>query len=100
MLKHFRRATRAKRAASRRRGADSAVIDSLLGSAAMQIQVNGEPREVAPGTTVRALLESLGLGETLVAVERNQEIVPRAEHASTEVGDGDRLEIVHFVGGG
>ncbi|MBX3274464.1 MAG: sulfur carrier protein ThiS [Sandaracinaceae bacterium] len=66
----------------------------------MRVQVNGEPREVAPGTTVRALLEALGLGDTLVAVERNQEIVPRAEHASTEVGDGDALEIVHFVGGG
>ena len=66
----------------------------------MQIQVNGEPRDVAAGTTVRALLESLGLGETLVAVERNQEIVPRAMHKETEIGDGDRLEIVHFVGGG
>ncbi|MCB9597750.1 MAG: sulfur carrier protein ThiS [Sandaracinaceae bacterium] len=66
----------------------------------MRIQVNGEPREVAPGTTVRGLLEALELGETLVAVERNHEIVPRAEHARTEVADGDQLEIVHFVGGG
>ncbi len=66
----------------------------------MQIQVNGEAQEVAPGTTVRAVLESLGLGETLVAVERNHDIVPRAQHAETELHDGDRLEIVHFVGGG
>ena len=66
----------------------------------MRIEVNGEPHEVAPGTTVRALLESIGLGETLVAVERNHEIVPRAEHPRAEVHDGDRLEIVHFVGGG
>ncbi|MEZ4339297.1 MAG: sulfur carrier protein ThiS [Sandaracinaceae bacterium] len=66
----------------------------------MRVQVNGEARELAPGTTVRGLLETLGLGDTLVAVERNQEIVPRAEHATTEVADGDRLEIVHFVGGG
>lgn len=66
----------------------------------MRIEVNGEAREVAPGTTVRALLEALGLGSTLVAVERNRQIVPRAEHATAEVADGDRLEIVHFVGGG
>lgn len=66
----------------------------------MRIEVNGEVREVEPGTTVRALLEGLGLGDTLVAVERNQEIVPRAQHGDTPVADGDRLEIVHFVGGG
>lgn len=66
----------------------------------MRIEVNGEAREVAPGTTVRSLLTELGLGETLVAVERNRDIVPRAEHAHAEVQDGDRLEIVHFVGGG
>jgi sulfur carrier protein len=66
----------------------------------MRIEVNGEPHELARRTTVRELLVSLGLGETLVAVEKNHEIVPRASHASTEVEDGDRLEIVHFVGGG
>jgi len=66
----------------------------------MNIEVNGEPREVPPGTTVRALLETLGLGDTLVAVERNREIVPRARHGETMVDDGDRLEIVNFVGGG
>ncbi|GAB5540738.1 MAG: sulfur carrier protein ThiS [Sandaracinaceae bacterium] len=66
----------------------------------MQIEVNGEARSVDAGTTVRGLLEALGLGETLVAVERNQEIVPRAEHAEAKLADGDRLEIVHFVGGG
>lgn len=66
----------------------------------MRIEVNGEPREVAQRTTVRELLVALGLGDTLVAVERNHEIVPRASHQSTEVEDGDRLEIVHFVGGG
>lgn len=66
----------------------------------MRIEVNGEPREVAERTTVRDILVSLGLGETLVAVEKNHEIVPRASHPSTEVEDGDRLEVVHFVGGG
>ncbi|HEY8429524.1 MAG TPA: sulfur carrier protein ThiS [Sandaracinaceae bacterium] len=66
----------------------------------MRIEVNGEPREVAPGTTIAALLEQLGLGGVLVAVERNQDVVPRAEHARTTIADGDRLEIVQFVGGG
>lgn len=66
----------------------------------MRIEVNGEPREVAPGTTVLGLLEELGLTGVLVAVERNRDIVPRAEHARTAVADGDRLEIVQFVGGG
>ncbi len=66
----------------------------------MQIVVNGEARDVAPGTTVRALLVDLGLGDTLVAVERNTLIVPRKEHATTALVEGDALEVVHFVGGG
>ncbi len=66
----------------------------------MRITVNGDPREVAPGTTVRALLEQLGLTRGPVAVERNREVVPRAEHENTELAEGDVLEVVHFVGGG
>ena len=66
----------------------------------MRVQVNGEARELAPGTTVRGLLETLGLGDTLVAVERNREIIPRAQHVSATLNDGDALEVVHFVGGG
>lgn len=66
----------------------------------MKIEVNGEAHEVADGTTVRALLIELGLGDTLVAVERNRDIVPRAEHPEAVIADGDQLEIVHFVGGG
>jgi sulfur carrier protein len=66
----------------------------------MRIEVNGEGREVEAGSTVRDLLIALGLGETLVAVERNEAIVPRAQHAEAELYEGDRLEIVHFVGGG
>jgi thiamine biosynthesis protein ThiS len=66
----------------------------------MRIVVNGKPREVEARTTVTELLIGLGLGETLVAVERNAAIVPRARHAVTELADGDRLEVVHFVGGG
>ncbi len=66
----------------------------------MQIEVNGQPREVPDGTTVGALLDELGLGGTLVAVERNEEIVPRAEHARCALAAGDRVEVVEFVGGG
>jgi len=66
----------------------------------MQITVNGDTREVPSGVTVRALVELLGLLDGPVAVERNREVVPRAEHASTELTPGDVLEIVHFVGGG
>jgi len=66
----------------------------------MRVQVNGEPREIAAGSTLGALLASLGLGERPVAVERNTEIVPRAQHADTLLQDGDSLEVVQFVGGG
>ena len=66
----------------------------------MQITVNGEAREVDNGITVRGLVEHLGLTDGPVAVERNREVVPRAEHPSTELAAGDVIEIVHFVGGG
>ncbi|HJL01438.1 MAG TPA: sulfur carrier protein ThiS [Polyangiaceae bacterium LLY-WYZ-15_(1-7)] len=66
----------------------------------LRIVVNGEAKTVAPETTVAQLLVELGLGDVLVAVERNEEIVPRGQHQATELADGDRLEVVHFVGGG
>jgi len=66
----------------------------------MQITVNGDAQEVPAGITVRGLVENLGLTDGPVAVERNREVVPRAEHSSTELEAGDMLEIVHFVGGG
>lgn len=65
----------------------------------MRIQVNGEPREVA-AATVLALVEELGLDVRKVAVERNLQIVPRSLHGSTALADGDRVELVQFVGGG
>ena len=64
------------------------------------VVVNGQPRTIEEGTTVAALLAELGFGEQRVAVERNREIVPRADHAMTIVAAGDRLELVTFVGGG
>ena len=65
----------------------------------MRIQVNGEHREVE-AATVLALVEELGLDVRKVAVERNLEIVPRSLHATTALVDGDRVELVQFVGGG
>lgn len=66
----------------------------------LHLVVNGDPVEVAEGMTIRALVEHLALGGGPVAVERNGDVVPRKEHATTTVADGDRIEIVHFVGGG
>jgi sulfur carrier protein len=66
----------------------------------MRIEVNGESREVAPAMTVSALLAALGVNDGPVAVERNRNIVPRLEHATTILHEGDQLEVVHFVGGG
>lgn len=69
-------------------------------STSIDVVINGQPRKIEEGTTVFVLLDQLGLGERRVAVERNREIVPRAEHASTILVAGDRLELVTFVGGG
>ncbi len=66
----------------------------------MQITVNGEEREIPEGTTVVGLIQALGLTDGPVAVERNREVVPRAQHESTTLADHDVIEIVHFVGGG
>ena len=65
----------------------------------MRIVLNGEERQIPDGLTVEALIAHVGLSGP-VAVERNRELVLRAEHASTSVVDGDTIEIVHFVGGG
>jgi len=66
----------------------------------MQIQVNGEGREIPEGLNVTGLVEHLGLNPARVAIERNLEILPRAQWQATAVAAGDRFEIVHFVGGG
>ncbi len=64
------------------------------------IHINGERKRVPAGTTVASLLATLGLAPEKVAVERNLAIVPKSAYAATRLGDGDRLEIVHFIGGG
>lgn len=65
----------------------------------LEITVNGKDREIPAGTTVSTLLAELGV-KGRVAVERNQDIVPRAEHAHVELEHGDVIEVVTFVGGG
>ncbi len=69
-------------------------------STSIDVVINGQPHSLETGTTISVLLVELGLGERRVAVERNREIVPRAEHATTALAAGDRLELVTFVGGG
>ena len=66
----------------------------------MQLTINGKPAEFAGIRTISDLIRAKGLKTTLVAVELNGTIVPRSEFDSREIGDGDKLEIVHFVGGG
>jgi thiamine biosynthesis protein ThiS len=67
---------------------------------AITIWVNGENRIAQPGASVFDLLLELGLDGGRVAIERNLEILPRAQWAETLVAPGDRYEIVQFVGGG
>lgn len=66
----------------------------------MQLTINGDPQQVPDGLTVASLLVHLKLTDGPVAVERNREVIPRAEHTGTALCDGDILELVHFVGGG
>jgi thiamine biosynthesis protein ThiS len=66
----------------------------------IHVQVNGETKQLSSGTSVRALLDHLGLNPGRVAIEYNLEILPKTKWDATQVVAGDRLEIVQFVGGG
>ena len=68
----------------------------------LTLRLNGEDRsfDAEAGFSVHALLAQLGLDTRKVAVERNEEIVPRSAYAETYLASGDQLEIVHFIGGG
>ncbi|HUP91303.1 MAG TPA: sulfur carrier protein ThiS [Solimonas sp.] len=66
----------------------------------MRILLNGEPRELASACVLAELVAGLGLAGRRFAVERNGEIVPRSLHDRTQLADGDRVEIVHAIGGG
>lgn len=66
----------------------------------VRVTINGEQRDIPASLTLAGLVEHLGLTDGPVAIERNREVVPRAEHGRVAVESGDVLEIVHFVGGG
>ena len=66
----------------------------------VRVVINGETRDVPVGLNVAALLRYLELADARVAIERNLDILPRDRWADTPVSAGDRLEIVHLVGGG
>lgn len=66
----------------------------------MRIQLNGEPYELPVGESVAALLARLELTGRRVAVELNLDIVPRSQHDSTLLNEGDQVEVVHAIGGG
>ena len=66
----------------------------------IHVQVNGETKELPAGTSVRDLLDQLGLNPGRVAIEYNLEILPKTKWEATQVAHGDRFEIVQFVGGG
>lgn len=67
---------------------------------ALDVTINGEEQALEPGLSLADLLVTLGITKGKVAIERNLEIVPRSLYSETMVEEGDRLEIVHFIGGG
>lgn len=66
----------------------------------MQIRLNGDPFELAGPVTITALLAELKIDPRLVAVEHNLVVIKRHRYDTTEIGEGDEVEIVNFVGGG
>ncbi len=78
----------------------SAKLSLHRGGETLRIQINGESREVGDQSTLGNLVNELSLPPARIAIELNGEVVRRNDWANTLVADGDRLEIVHFVGGG
>ena len=66
----------------------------------VKVTINGESRVLPAALTVEGLLKELGIDGRKVAVERNLEIVPKSAFTAIRIADGDRFEIVHFIGGG
>lgn len=66
----------------------------------MQIQLNGETKPIAPGLTAAQLIEELGLTGKRLAIEVNEEILPRSEYDNYQFQTNDKVEIVHAIGGG
>lgn len=66
----------------------------------MDIILNGEPKAIKQNSNISDLIQLMDLGEARIAVELNLEIVPRSEHVTTILKEGDTLEVVHAIGGG
>ncbi len=66
----------------------------------MQIIINGEEKEINSDISIDKLIEVLNIDSKKIAIECNLEIIPRSEYSTTIISDGDKLEIVHFIGGG
>ncbi|WP_083025360.1 sulfur carrier protein ThiS [Vreelandella lionensis] len=66
----------------------------------IQLTLNGEPYAMTAGLTAADLVEQLGLGGRRIAVEINEQIVPKSQLAATPLGAGDQIEVVHAIGGG
>ena len=66
----------------------------------MNVLLNGESRELPDQVTLQWLIDELGLGGRRLAVEVNEDIVPRSQHGDFHLNDGDRVEVVHAIGGG
>ena len=66
----------------------------------MQISLNGATQTVEDGTTLKQLVEAMGSDPRGIAIELNLEIIPKSEHGAVVLKDGDKLEVVQFVGGG
>ena len=66
----------------------------------MNITVNGETKDIQEGTTIQILLEQLGLNPKTIVVQRNQDIIERADYNTAHLNHGDTLDLVQFVGGG
>ena len=69
-------------------------------TAEVTVRVNGESLKLSHGASIATLLEKLAVSTPRVAVERNRDIVPKGEYATTTLAEGDELEVVEFVGGG
>ena len=66
----------------------------------MDVILNGEPKAIKTDSSIFDLIQLMDLGEARIAVELNLEIVPRSEHPTTMLKEGDTLEVVHAIGGG
>ena len=66
----------------------------------MRVTVNGEARDFVSGISVASMIEVLDLDPRRLGIERNRQIVPKSSYQQTVLADNDRIEIVHFVGGG